>query len=348
MIMKNLQDLVRKNIWALKPYSSARDEYKGFTAEVFLDANENPYNAPINRYPDPVQESLKVVLSPIKSVSPEKIFLGNGSDEAIDLVYRIFCNPGKDNVVAIDPTYGMYEVCADINDVEYRKVKLDTHYQLNADKLLDACDENTKLIFLCSPNNPTGNNLLRSEVEKILDKFQGIVVMDEAYSDFSSQRPFRLDLDKYPNIIVLNTFSKAWGCAAIRLGMAFASKEIIDLFNKVKYPYNVNKLTQEKALETLEAMSKIHQRVNMIVEDRQYLMEAFLDLPICKAVYPSDANFFLAKVTEADKIYDYLVRKGIIVRNRSRVTLCDNCLRITIGTRNENTKLLSVLRTYAG
>lgn len=344
--MKELSELVRRNIWELKPYSSARDEYKGVKAEVFLDANENPYNKPINRYPDPLQEELKAVIAPLKGVAADRIFLGNGSDEAIDIVFRVFCRPGVDNVVAIDPTYGMYEVCADINDVEYRKVKLDSNFQFCADDLLAACDENTKVIFLCSPNNPSGNNLQREEIEKTLREFQGIVVVDEAYSDFSKKRPFRLDLDQYPNMVVLNTFSKAWGCAAIRLGMAFASQEIIGLFNKVKYPYNVNKLTQEKAMETLADLTKIHQRINMIVDARQSLMEAFAILPVCLKVYPTDANFFLAKVNDADKIYDYLVRNGIIVRNRNRVLLCGGCLRITIGTVEENTKLLSAMRKY--
>jgi histidinol-phosphate aminotransferase len=249
--MKQLKDLVRPNIWQLAPYSSARNEYSGHEAHVFLDANENPYNAPYNRYPDPLQTEVKARLSTIKRVPAECIFLGNGSDEAIDLVYRVFCRPQIDNVVAIEPTYGMYKVCADINDVEYRPVLLDEHYQMNADKLLAACDDHTKAIWLCSPNNPTGNNLKVEEVEKVLRGFDGIVVVDEAYSDFSTVPVFRKRLAEFPNIIVLNTMSKAWGCAAIRLGMAFASKEIIELFNKVKYPYNVNLLTQRQALEEL-------------------------------------------------------------------------------------------------
>ena len=344
--MKDLKNLVRPNIWSLKPYSSARDEYKGMTAEVFLDANENPYNRPINRYPDPLQEKLKAAISPIKGVPAENIFLGNGSDEAIDLVYRVFCNPGKDNVVAIDPTYGMYQVCADINDVEYRKVILDEHFQFRASDLLAVCDDSTKVIFLCSPNNPSGNCLLRSEIETVLEQFDGIVVVDEAYSDFAEQRPFRMDLQKYPNIVVLNTFSKAFGAAAIRLGMAFASVDIIGLFNKVKYPYNVNKLTQDCAMEELKDVTKIHQRIVQIKDARTTLMQAFSELPICQKVYPTDANFFLTRVTDANAIYDYLVHRGIIVRNRNRVTLCGNCLRITIGTKDENTRLLSALRQY--
>lgn len=344
--MKDLKDLVRENIWNLKPYSSARDEYKGVKAEVFLDANENPYNTTINRYPDPLQGELKKQISNLKSVPSECIFLGNGSDEAIDLIFRVFCNSGKDNVLAIAPTYGMYEVCADINDVEYRKVLLNQDFQIDASKLLAACDSNTKVIFICSPNNPTGNNICRIEIEKVLESFQGIVVVDEAYSDFSSVRPFRLDLQQYSNIVILNTFSKAWGCAAIRLGMAFASSQIIELFNKVKYPYNVNLLTQLKASEVLSDVSKIQKRVNMIVEARMCLVDAFAQLPICEKIYPTDSNFFLAKVIGADEIYKYLVAKGIIVRNRNHVELCGDCLRITIGTNEENRKLLSALRTY--
>ncbi len=241
--MKDLKELTRPNIRALKPYSSARDEYSGAEASVFLDANENPYNTPNNRYPDPMQRELKNLIAPVKKVKPENIFLGNGSDEAIDLVYRAFCRPGVDNVVAIDPTYGMYQVCAEVNDVEYRKVLLDENYQFTADRLLAATDDNTKLIFLCSPNNPTGNALDREEIEKTLSAFQGLVIIDEAYSDFSDAPSFLLDLEKHPNLIVFQTFSKAWGCAAIRLGMAFASPEIIAIFSKIKYPYNVNLLT---------------------------------------------------------------------------------------------------------
>jgi len=342
-----ISSLVRKNIQQLKPYSSARDEYKGKTASVFLDANENPYGTPLNRYPDPLQEDLKRKIAEVKQVPAENIFLGNGSDEAIDLVFRVFCEPRIDNVVAIDPTYGMYEVCANINDVEYRKVPLDEHFQIKAERLLKACDQHTKLIFLCSPNNPTGNDICREEIVKVIEQFRGIVIVDEAYSDFSEQRPFRLDLAKYDNLIVYNTFSKAYSHAAIRLGMAFASTEIIALFNKVKYPYNVNELTQQKAKELLtEGMSKICQRINLILEERTTVMQAFAQLPICEKVYSSNANFFLAKVSDANRIYNYLVDKGIVVRNRNSVHLCGNCLRVTIGTKEENTQLLSALRTY--
>ena len=286
--MKTLQELTRPNIWKLKPYSSARDEYKGYTASVFLDANENPYNTPHNRYPDPMQCELKTLLSKIKKVSPEHIFLGNGSDEAIDLVFRAFCEPGKDNVVAIDPTYGMYQVCADVNDV------------------------------------------------------------DEAYSDFSDAPSFLEELDKYPNLVVFQTFSKAWGCAAIRLGMAFASVEIIGILSKIKYPYNVNQLTQQQAISMLHKHYEIERWVKTLKEERDYLEEEFEKLPCTIKLFPSDANFFLVKVTDAVKIYNYLVGEGIIVRNRHSVSLCCNCLRVTVGTRIENNTLLAALRKYEG
>ena len=341
-----LERLVRPNILALEPYSCARDEFKGMDAHVFLDANENPYNGPLNRYPDPLQENLKAALSSLKGVSPEKIFLGNGSDEAIDLVYRVFCEPKCDNVVAIAPTYGMYKVCADINEVEYRPVPLDENFQLNAEALLASVDAHTKVIWLCSPNNPSGNCLQRDEIVKVLRGFEGIVVLDEAYSDFSDQMPFRLMLDEFPNIIVLNTFSKAWASASIRLGMAFASAEIIGLFNKVKYPYNVNQLTQQQALEMLKDPYEIDKYVKILLAERSRLMQSFQELPICEQIYKTDANFFLAKVTDAKAIYDYLVDRGIIVRNRSKIQLCQNCLRITIGNRTENNELLAALRQY--
>ncbi|MDO4163191.1 MAG: histidinol-phosphate transaminase [Bacteroides sp.] len=344
--MKTIEELTRPNIRQLKPYSSARDEYKGVTASVFLDANENPYNGPHNRYPDPLQWDLKVEISKIKKVAPEHIFLGNGSDEAIDLVYRAFCEPRIDNVVAIDPTYGMYQVCADVNDVEYRKVLLDEHFQFSADKLLAATDEHTKLIFLCSPNNPTGNDLLRSEIEKLLHGFDGLVLLDEAYNDFSDAPSFLSELDKYPNLIVFQTFSKAWGCAAIRLGMAFASTEIISIFNKIKYPYNVNLLTQKQAMEMLHRYYEIERWVKTLKEERGYLEEQFAQLPCTVKMYPSDANFFLVRVTDAVKIYNYLVGEGIIVRNRNSVALCGNCLRVTVGTRTENDKLIEALKAY--
>lgn len=342
--MKQLRDLVRPNIWRLAPYSSARNEYSGHEAHVFLDANENPYNAPFNRYPDPLQAKVKEELSTIKGVPADCIFLGNGSDEAIDLVYRVFCRPQVDNVVAIEPTYGMYKVCADINDVDYRPVLLDENYEMSADKLLAACDKHTKAIWICSPNNPTGNNMSVEEIEKVLKNFDGVVVVDEAYSDFSTIPIFRTRIKEFPNIIVLNTMSKAWGCAAIRLGMAFASKEIVDLFNKVKYPYNVNLLTQQQALKALDSREDVEKWVSLLLQERSKMLVSFATLPVTLKVYPTNANFFLAKMTDAQGIYDYLVAKGIIVRNRTRVKLCKDCLRVTIGTKAENTELLSALR----
>ncbi len=341
-----LNKLVRPNILRLKPYSCARNEFKGREASVFLDANENPYNASLNRYPDPLQEELKAEISKVKGVPTEYMFLGNGSDEAIDLVYRIFCEPKQDNVVAISPTYGMYEVCADINDVEYRPVALDEGFRLNADKLLAATDNRTKVVWICSPNNPTGNCLEREEVIRVLTEFKGIVVIDEAYSDFSQIRPFRGDLPQYPNLIVLNTMSKAWASAAIRLGMAFADPEIIALFNKVKYPYNINALTQQQAKEMLHNLPKLQQWMTIILTERKHLMPAVAELPLTKRVYPTEANFFLVEVSDADKIYNYLIERGIVVRNRNRVALCHNCLRITVGTPQENCELLSALRQY--
>ena len=344
--MISLEQLVRPNIWSLAPYSSARDEYSGKEAHVFLDANENPYNAPYNRYPDPLQRELKAMLEKVKGVPAENIFLGNGSDEAIDLPFRIFCEPGHDNVVSIAPTYGMYKVCADVNNIECRQVLLDEQFQLHADQLLAACDERTKIVWLCSPNNPTGNSLDRDEMMKVVEGFEGIVIVDEAYIDFAQQRSLRQELPKHPNLIILQTMSKAWGSAAIRLGMAFASKEIISIYNKVKYPYNVNQLTQQQAMEMLRDPFEVDKTVKVLLQERTRLIQAFLELPICEQVYPTDANFFLTRVTDAQRIYDYLVNKGIIVRNRSRIQLCNNCLRVTIGTRTENNELLAALRQF--
>lgn len=346
--MKTLKELTRPNVWKLKPYSSARDEYNGAQASVFLDANENPYNKPFNRYPDPMQRDLKEKLSRIKGVAPQQIFLGNGSDEAIDLVFRAFCEPGRDNVVAIDPTYGMYQVCADVNDVEYRKVLLDEAFQFSAAALLAATDAHTKLVFLCSPNNPTGNDLLRTEIEKVLNEFNGLVILDEAYNDFSEEPSFLSELSKYPNLIVLQTFSKAFGCAAIRLGMAFASEEIIAILSKIKYPYNVNELTQQQAVETLDNYDVILRWIEQLKEERKTLEEAFVALPCVKKVFPSDANFFLARVTDAVQIYNYLVSRGIIVRNRHTVSLCGNCLRVTVGTAEENNTLVEAMKQFEG
>ncbi len=345
-MMMDLQKLVRPNIWNLTPYSCARQEYSQGNATVFLDANESPYNAPLNRYPDPLQRQLKQAVERVKGVPEACTFLGNGSDEAIDLVFRIFCEPGRDNVVAISPTYGMYEVCAHINDVAYRPVPLDEDFHLSAERLLAAADSHTKVIFLCSPNNPTGNSLQRAEVDKILERFGGIVVMDEAYSDFSAQRPYRPEVQAHPNLIVLNTMSKAWASAAIRLGMAFAREEIISLMNRVKYPYNISLPTQKEALGMLQRASQVTGWVQRVLGERTRLAAAFARLPLCREVFPTDANFFLTRVSDAPKIYHYLIDCGIVVRDRSRVELCHNALRITIGTPEENNALLGALRKY--
>lgn len=343
---RTLKDLVRPNIYNLTPYSCARDEFKGRLASVFLDANESPFNNPYNRYPDPLQESLKADIARVKGIPVPYIFVGNGSDEAIDLVFRIFCRPGIDNVVAISPTYGMYSVSAAINDVTYRSVPLDADFQLNAKRLLAACDRRTKAIFLCTPNNPTGNALRRSEVEAVIEGFDGIVVVDEAYSDFSSERPFRFDVGRYPRLIVLNTLSKAWASAGIRLGMAFANPDIIALYNKVKYPYNVNILTQDMARKTLADTLRYEKWLATTRTERAHMLPAIAALPICQKLYPTDANFFLVRVPDADRVYEYLIRLGIVVRNRSRVELCHDCLRITIGNAQENNALLGALRQY--
>lgn len=344
--MKTLKELIRPNIWKLKPYSSARDEYKGATASVFLDANENPYNSPYNRYPDPMQLELKRLLSKVKNVSAEHIFLGNGSDEAIDLLFRAFCEPGEDNVVAIDPTYGMYQVCADINGVEYRKVLLDECFQCSARQLLSVTDDRTKLIFLCSPNNPTGNNMLRSEIKKILRYFDGLLVLDEAYNDFSEEESFLNELESFPNLVILQTFSKAWGGASIRLGMAFASKEVISVLNKIKYPYNISLLTQKHAMDMLRNYDKIESWIKTLKEERRHLEQELGTLSCVVGIYPSEANFLLVKVTEATQIYNYLVSEGIVVRNRHSMPLCHQCLRITVGSRTENDALVSTLKKY--
>ena len=341
--MKTLQSLIRPNIWSLSPYSCARNEFTG-EASVFLDANENPYNQPFNRYPDPLQVQLKEKIAALKGVRPTQIMLGVGSDEPIDLIFRIFCEPQVDNVVAINPTYGMYGVCADINNVAYKQVNLNEDFSLNADKVLKACDKHTKVIFLCSPNNPTGNSLCRKEIEKILNGFDGIVVIDEAYIDFSKEPSWLQSLDAYPQIIVLQTFSKAWGMAALRCGMAFASEEIIGFFNKVKYPYNLNLLTQEAVSKQIANADQKQEWVKALLVERQKLIDALQALPLVEKIYPTDANFVLAKVNDANGIYKQLVEQGIIVRNRNSVTLCQNCLRITVGTPSENKQLLTALQ----
>ena len=340
----NLEQLVRPNIWKLAPYSSARDEYSGKEAHVFLDANENPYGVPYNRYPDPLQRELKKQISKVKGIPEDMIFLGNGSDEAIDLPYRVFCEPGSDNVVAIEPTYGMYKVCADINNVEYRPVLLDEQFDFKADDLLKACDSHTKLIWLCSPNNPTGNSLNREEIIKVIESFEGIVIVDEAYNDFAQQKTLRAELAKYPNLIILNTMSKAWALAGIRLGMAFASKEIVYIYNKVKYPYNIDEAAMQLAIERLA--HPVEHRVAEIKAQRRVVADALARLPMVQRVYPSEANFLLVRFDDPEAVYARLIREGIIVRNRSGVRGCEGCLRITIGREEENRKLLESLNRY--
>lgn len=341
--MKQLKDLVRKNIWELKPYSCARDEFKG-EASVYLDANENPYGAPYNRYPDPRQIALKEKISKIKGVPADQIMLGNGSDEPIDLIYRIFCEPGVDNVVAIEPTYGMYGVCADVNNVEYRAIKLDDKFDINGRETITAVDEHTKVMWFCSPNNPTGNLLTRNKLAFMCYNFPGIVVIDEAYADFSSQESWLKTLNQFPNLIVLQTFSKAWGMASVRCGMAFASKQIIELFNKVKYPYNINLLTQQFVSERLDHEDEMKQQVQQILAERSRMAEELQKLDCVETVYPSEANFLLVKVDDAELRYDQLMMSGVIVRNRNKVQLCEGCLRITIGTPEENKELLYTLQ----
>jgi histidinol-phosphate aminotransferase len=339
----SLQNITRKNIRSLQPYSSARDEYTG-EASVFLDANENPFNAPYNRYPDPRQLELKKQLSQLKKLSTDSIFLGNGSDEPIDLLFRAFCEPAFDNVVAISPTYGMYRVAADINNISYHEVLLEEEFSLNAAKILSASNSSTKLIFLCSPNNPTGNALDQREILSIIQNFNGLVVLDEAYIDFCPEKSLLNNLASYPNLVILQTLSKAWGLAGIRLGMAFASPEIISILNKIKYPYNINLLTQNKALEMLQSESTKNEWVKTILQQKEILAIELAKLPITIQLYPSDANFILVKTTAAKAIYNILVNKQIIVRDRSKVSLCGECLRITVGTENENIQLLAALR----
>lgn len=346
----DLNRLVRENIKQLTPYSSARDEFKG-EARVFLDANENSFGSPLikwyNRYPDPLQWELKKKISSIKSVPPEQILLGNGSDECIDLLIRAFCEPKQDNIITCPPTYGMYEVYANINNVTNKAVPLTQNYQLDLEALQEAVDANTKMMFLCSPNNPTANNLIREDVEMLLNNFDGLVVIDEAYINFSRQRTFTMDLPDYPNLVVMQTFSKAWGLAALRLGMTIASKEIINFLNKIKPPYNINQCTQELAMKALDNLDDVNGMIVAIVQQRETLKEVLLQMPFVQKVYPSDANFLLVKVTDTVGIYNFLKDKGIIVRNRNNVILCEGCLRITVGTEKENRELVDTLGTFA-
>ena len=341
--MRKLEELVRPNVWNMKPYSSARDEFQG-EATVFLDANENPYNGPFNRYPDPLQRAVKNQIAALKGVKWENIFLGNGSDEPIDLLIRAFCEPGIDNIVSIDPSYGMYEVAANVNNVAFRKVRLNEQFDLDTEAVLSAVDAHTKIIFFCSPNNPTGNSLSRDRLYQVLNTFSGLVVIDEAYIDFSEASSFLLELDQYPNLVVLQTMSKAWGAAGIRMGMAFASPEIISILNKIKYPYNVNILTQEKALEMLLNKEEMEKQLQIILAERTRLQQLLPELSCVKRLYPTDANFILTEVTDANLLYKQLVEQGIIVRNRNNVTMCNGCLRITIGTPQENDALLEALK----
>ena len=339
MKKSDIDKLVRENIRKLQPYSSARDEYSGAEA-IFLDANENPNNEPYNRYPDPLQWTVKQKISSIKGVQPEMIFLGNGSDEAIDLLITAFCQPGKDTILSVDPTYGMYKVCADINEVKYKQVLLKDNFQPDVDKLLNEADNSTRLLFLCSPNNPTSNSFNKEDILALLDGFDGLVILDEAYIDFSHQESFANRLKDYENLVILQTFSKAWGLAGIRLGMCFADRRIIAVLNKIKYPYNVNSLTLKVALEALVKKENTSNWVNEILRERDRLAETLPYFPGVLTVYPSDANFLMVKVSEPKKTYEYLVNRKIIVRDRSKVSLCEGCLRISIGSKEENDLLL--------
>ncbi len=347
--MFELEKLLRPNIRQLVPYSSARDEFKG-TADVYLDANENSLGSPLtkwyNRYPDPLQWKVKEALSRVKGIPARHIFLGNGSDECIDILYRAFCIPGKDNIIINPPTYGMYEVSAHINDVEVRRVVLQDDFQLDLVHLENEVDENTKIIWVCSPNNPTANSMNRQDVEVVLNNFPGLVVIDEAYINFSRHKSFIQELSDYPNLVVLQTMSKAWGLAGLRLGMAFASEAIVDIYNKVKPPYNINQATQELALKAIEEVGQVNEMIISIVKMREQLAAALISLPPVRKVYPSDANFLLVQMEDARGVYEDLLKEGVVVRDRSRVELCAGCLRITVGTEKENATLVEALRGY--
>ena len=347
--MFNLESLVRDNIRTLKAYSSARDEFKG-DASIFLDANENSLGSPTmkwyNRYPDPMQLKVKEKIAYIKQLEIEKIFIGNGSDEAIDLMFRCFCEPGVDNAIVFPPTYGMYEVSANINNIKLKKISLTSDFQLDLPALEEAIDFNTKIIWICSPNNPSGNSINRDDVEMILNNFDGIVVVDEAYINFSKQRSFVTDLKDYPNLVVLQTLSKAWGLAALRLGMAFASEEIIGYLNKVKPPYNISEPVQQLALQALDEIGQVNDMIVILVEERNKLEQSLALLSQVKKVHPSDANFLLVEFTNATEMYQHLVGLGIVVRDRSNVILCENCLRITVGTEKENRILLKAIEGF--
>ena len=347
--MFQLDRLLRENIRHLVPYSSARDEFTG-EARIFLDANENSIGSPLtkwyNRYPDPHQRKIKEALGRIKGVAPANIFIGNGSDECIDILFRAFCNPGKDNIIINPPTYGMYEVSASVNDVEIRRAPLLDDFQLDLVHLENLADENTKIIWICSPNNPTANSMHRQDIEIILNNFDGLVVIDEAYINFSRQRSFIPDLAEYPNLVVLQTLSKAWGLAGLRLGMAFASEAIIEIYNRIKPPYNIGQATQEIVLKALDETDQVNDMIREIVHMRGLLEAALGGVPIVQRIYPSDANFLLVKLVEPKKVYKYLLEEGIVVRDRSNVALCEGCLRITVGTDKENKELVSALKRY--
>ena len=337
--------LIRNNIRDLVPYSSARDEYKGDSA-VLLDANESPYNQPFNRYPDPIQGVLKNKISGMLSVPAERIFLGNGSDEAIDLLIRIFCEPGEDRIIIIDPSYGMYKVCADINNVGVDFVPLNPDFSLDGTRILEAAREGTKMVFLCSPNNPSANLLDEAEIGKILRGFKGMVVLDEAYIDFTMSEGMLPVQPDFRNLVILRTLSKAWGLAGIRLGMALADPEVIAYMNRVKYPYNVNYLTQTKALDMLDSAESREMWIKKILEERKKLEVRLQEIGSVIGIFPSDANFLLVKVMDPDRLYDYLTGQGVIVRNRSRLTHCEGCLRITVGTPEENDRLIELMKLY--
>ncbi|MDI9309470.1 MAG: histidinol-phosphate transaminase [Limnohabitans sp.] len=342
----NIQELTRTNVKNMKPYSSARDEFEDFEKDmVFLDANENPFDNGINRYPDPLQKDLKAKIASIKNISSENIVLGNGSDEVLDLLFRAFCEPNVDNIITLPPTYGMYEVLANLNAIENREVLLDTNFEPNLDEIFSKINANTKIIFLCSPNNPTGNTFSKETVLTLLQNFNGIVLLDEAYIDFSEKESWLQSLKDYPNLVISQTLSKAFGMAGLRLGILYASKEIVTVLNKIKPPYNVNVLTQSKASNELELYSEIKDKTVYLQKEKDILSKALLQIKYIEKVYPSDTNFILIKVDDASKRYNQLLADGIVVRNRSNQPLLENCLRITVGTKEENNKLLTVLKS---
>ncbi|EGV44944.1 histidinol-phosphate transaminase [Bizionia argentinensis JUB59] len=342
----NIQKLIRPNILKLKPYASARDEYKEFTAALtFLDANENPFETGLNRYPDPQQVLLKTRLAEIKGCNYNQLILGNGSDEILDLIFRTFCEPEKENVILLPPTYGMYEVLANLNNVEIIKVPLTTDFQPDISSILEVINSQSKILFLCSPNNPTANSIKKESIEVLIENFKGIVVIDEAYIDFSEFESWVSRLDEFPNLIVIQTLSKAYGLAGVRLGLAIASEEIITVLNSIKPPYNINQLTQETALKRLANLDLVKNQINVIKQERFRVISEIKSIKIIHKIYPSDANFILVKVDDANKRYQQLINQEIVVRNRNKEPLCENCLRLTIGTPEENTKLLTVLKS---